>query len=64
MQMRLTRGLELKAYSERFGSDFLSDFNDVLEKYIASGHLENDNGFIRLAQGARFVSNHILQEFV
>jgi len=64
MQLRLTRGLELKAYKQRFGSDFISDFPVVIERYINSGHLEAVNGFIRLTLQARFVSNRILQEFV
>jgi oxygen-independent coproporphyrinogen III oxidase len=64
MQLRLTRGLELKTYKERFGSDFQSDFNETVKKYIATGYLEAENGFVRLAPKARFVSNHILQEFV
>jgi oxygen-independent coproporphyrinogen-3 oxidase len=64
MQLRLTRGLELKAYGERFGSDFLSDYNETVKKYVATGYLEAENGFVRLASKARFVSNQILQEFV
>jgi oxygen-independent coproporphyrinogen-3 oxidase len=64
MQLRLSRGLELKAYSERFGSDFISDYNDIIDKFITEGYLEMENGFVRLAPKALFVSNQILQEFV
>ena len=64
MQLRLVRGLELKAYSARFGSDFISDYHDKIERYIGLGYLEAVNGFIRLTPQARFVSNSILREFV
>jgi len=64
MQLRLTRGLELNSYKERFGTDFITDYNESIEDFIASGHLELNDGFIRLTPAARFVSNRILQEFV
>ncbi|MFO7659532.1 MAG: radical SAM family heme chaperone HemW [Candidatus Cloacimonadaceae bacterium] len=64
MQLRLTRGLDLKAYQQRFGTDFISDYNDIIERFVGSGHLEMTNGFIRLTSAAWFVSNSILREFV
>jgi len=64
MQLRLSRGLDIQSYKERFGSDFVSDFHDAIEKFISSGHMEMTNGYIRLSQKAWFVSNHILREFV
>jgi len=64
MQLRLMRGLDLQLYKERFGSEFVSDYNRTIEKFIASGHLEVKEGFICLTQKAWFVSNSILQEFV
>ncbi len=64
MQLRLTRGLELRAYRERFGSDFLADFNEAIERFIGTGYLEAVNGYVRFTPKARFVSNRILQEFV
>ena len=63
MQFRLTRGLDPQAYKERFGTDFVTDYHDTLERFIASGHILPGNGFFQLAPKARFVSNHILQEF-
>jgi len=64
MQLRLVRGLDLKAYQQRFGTDFISDYNETVERFVGSGHLEMTNGFIRLTPNAWFVSNTILREFV
>lgn len=64
MQLRLSRGLDIQEYKERFGSDFLADYHDAVEKFITSGHMEIDDGYIKLTPKARFVSNHILREFV
>jgi oxygen-independent coproporphyrinogen III oxidase len=64
MQLRLTRGLDLAAYKDIFGSDFVEDWHDVIAKFIASGHLERHNSFIRLTPQAWFVSNSVLREFV
>jgi oxygen-independent coproporphyrinogen-3 oxidase len=64
MQLRLARGLELAEYKRRFGTDFITDFNDTIEQFITSGHLEHADGFIKITPGFRFVSNRIMQEFV
>lgn len=63
MQFRLLRGLDTAAYKERFGTDFVNDYHEILDRYLASGHLEAENGYIRLARRAWFISNHILREF-
>ncbi len=64
MQLRLVRGLELNAYRERFGSDFITDHQETIDRFLASGHLERSGDHIRLTPQARFLSNRILQEFV
>lgn len=64
MQMRLIRGLDINAYKQRFGTDFLTDYNEIIERFIASGHLKLEGNNISLTPSARFVSNHILREFV
>jgi oxygen-independent coproporphyrinogen-3 oxidase len=63
MQFRLLRGLDTAAYQERFGTDFITDYHEVLDRYLASGHLEAVNGYIRLTRRAWFISNHILRDF-
>lgn len=64
MQLRLTKGLDLAVYRKLFSSDFLSDFTHTIERMIKSGYMQLSGQNIRLTPKARFVSNHILQEFV
>jgi oxygen-independent coproporphyrinogen-3 oxidase len=64
MQLRLTQGLDLTTYRKLFSSDFLADFTHTVERLITSGYLQLCGHNIKLTSKARFVSNHILQEFV
>lgn len=64
MQLRLIRGLELRVYKTRFGSDFALDYKYVIERFTKSGHLIQDDKYIRLSDKAKFISNSIFREFV
>jgi oxygen-independent coproporphyrinogen-3 oxidase len=64
MQLRLLRGLELNEYRARFGSEFILDYQQGLERFTKSGHLHIDDRYVRLTRKALFVSNSIFREFV
>lgn len=61
--LRLTRGVSIAGFEERFGESMFDVFGDVLEKYIGSGFMEEEDGRVRLAEKALFVSNSILAGF-
>ncbi len=64
MQMRLLRGLDIQEYYTRFGSDFISEYQQVVNRFTDSGHLLRKGRYIRLAEKALFISNSIFREFV
>ena len=62
--LRMTKGVSEVEFSERFGENADAVFGDVIEKYVRSGFLIREDGRIRLAEKALFVSNTILSEML
>ncbi|HNX00426.1 MAG TPA: radical SAM family heme chaperone HemW [Candidatus Cloacimonadota bacterium] len=64
MNMRKADGLDLAAYKERFGKDFLRVYQKVIEKYAKMNLLTIRQDSVALNSNAFFVSNEILSEFM
>ncbi len=62
--LRLTRGVSIAGFEERFGEAIEDVYGDVINKYLNMGFMELDGDRLRLREKALFVSNSILAEFI
>jgi len=62
--LRLTRGVDLKAVSARFGVDALHAFADTMRELVSSGMLEREGETVRLTPAGRLLSNEVFQRFI
>lgn len=65
MGMRLTQeGIQRDVFQERFGVDFVTLHQPVIDKFVRRGLLDVDSERVRFTEQGRFVSNAILRELV
>lgn len=62
--LRMTKGIQETEFKKQFGTDLMSIYGSVLEKYKSTGFLEYDAGFWRFTRKGIHVSNQILAEFL
>ncbi len=62
--LRLSAGLDLNAYRERFGEDLVDRYGDELERLTQQGLVEIDAGRLRLTRRGRLFSNEVFAVFV
>ncbi|MBE6602093.1 MAG: radical SAM family heme chaperone HemW [Ruminococcaceae bacterium] len=64
LRMRLSEGIDCRAYQKRFGSSFESDYGDALSRYVNGGFVrKNAQGYAFTTDGM-YVSNSILSEIL
>ena len=62
--LRLTRGVDLKAASARFGVDVEAEFGDVIRELESSRVVKRQGGVLRLTRAGRLLSNEVFQRFI
>ena len=62
--LRLTRGVDLKAVSARFGVDAEGLFGSTIGELESSGMLEREGDAVRLTSAGRLLSNEVFQRFI
>jgi len=62
--LRLTRGVDLKAISARFGVNAEGLFGSTIGELESSGMLEHDGDSLRLTSAGRLLSNEVFQRFL
>jgi oxygen-independent coproporphyrinogen-3 oxidase len=62
--LRLTRGVDLKTVSARFGMDAEGVFGDTIRELESSGMLERKDDIVRLTPTGRLLSNEVFQRFI
>ena len=62
--LRLTRGVDLKSVSARFGMDVEGRFGEMIRELQASGMLEREGNTVRLTAVGRLFSNEVFQRFI
>ena len=62
--LRVCKGIDKKAFFDKFEIDVKEVYGNIIKKYIATGHLEEDEDYIRLTDKGIDVSNYILCDFV
>ena len=63
LKLRLSDGISIIEFKERFDKDFLCEYPSI-EKYIKSGHVSLKNGFYSFTPKGFFVSNYILTDIL
>ncbi len=62
--LRLTSGIEERAFAEKFGLDLWSRYGDHLQPYLTEGLLARERGHLRLTRRGMLVANEILAVFI
>src|SRR6266550_1667395 len=57
--LRLMRGLDLKSYRSRFGTDLRDEYNSELARLRDAGLIEFDEGLMRLTKRGALLSNEV-----
>jgi oxygen-independent coproporphyrinogen-3 oxidase len=57
--LRLMRGLDLKNYRARFGSDLREEYDSDLDRLLDAGLIEIDSGLMRLTKRGALLSNEV-----
>lgn len=64
LHLRLKKGFMISEFREKFGIDVKSLFNNIIEKHIGLGLLEEYDGYIRLTDAGIDVSNAVMADFM
>ena len=62
--LRLAEGISLDDYKDRFGSDFLSGREAIVDRLVSSGYLSCKDGRLSLTESGFYVSNSIINELI
>lgn len=62
--LRMSPGISTEEFRDRFGTDIMNIFGDVIKKYIKEGLLEQIDGKIRFTMKGQDLSNIVLCEFL
>jgi oxygen-independent coproporphyrinogen-3 oxidase len=62
--LRLNRGVDLSAMAEEYGIDAIEKYREPLIELETDGLLELDEGYIRLSERGRLLSNTVFEKFL
>ena len=62
--LRMTKGISVTAFKEKYGMDIRERFGTVIDKYLQLGLLEQQDGCIRFTDKGLDVSNTVLCDFL
>ena len=61
---RLTKGIDLYAFKDEFGEDFVSRYSRQIEHFKKEGLLSVENGYAALTESGLDVADHVILEFL
>ena len=64
MGLRLTEGIDLRNFREKYGLDLLKYFSEGVKKHLSNGNLILDQGRLKLSDQGIYVMNDILVDFM
>lgn len=62
--LRLRKGINIEAFSRRFGFDIMQHHQELVQRLISSRLLELEHGWLRLTKRGFLLSNQVLCHFV
>jgi oxygen-independent coproporphyrinogen III oxidase len=64
LRLRLNRGIEMVAVAEEYGIDAVERYRDEITDLHESGLLELEDGWLRLTEKGRLLSNEVFERFI
>ena len=64
MGLRLTEGIDLRNFREKYGLDLPKYFSEGVKKHLSNGNLILDQGRLKLSDQGIYVMNDILVDFM
>lgn len=64
LSLRLAEGFSLTEYKRKFGVDFITGREEIVNRFLKSGHLKINNDRLYLTESGLYISNHILTELL
>jgi putative oxygen-independent coproporphyrinogen III oxidase len=64
LALRTAEGVDLRAFRERYGIDFLSEYDRSIRELMGAGMLEVSSTHVSLTRAGRFVANDVCSEFI
>lgn len=64
LRLRLTEGLNIKEFNNKFSQDFLEMYKLQIDYLIKNNLLELKNDFVRLTKKGLDISNYVIEEFM
>ena len=64
MRLRLSEGISLSDYRERFSVDFLTSRREGIEKYVGAGLVSLNGDRVSLTDAGFYLSNTIMSELL
>ena len=64
LALRLAEGLDIKEFNNKYKTDFLNDYGDIIKKYLEMKLLEYTKDSLKLTENGFLLSNEIMSEFI
>jgi oxygen-independent coproporphyrinogen-3 oxidase len=64
MGLRLTQGIDIQAFKQRFDVDITADYGDIIQLCRQQGLIQQDQDRLYLTPRGYFLSNQVLSQFV
>lgn len=62
--LRLTRGIALRDFEQRFGVGFREKYEEALDRHLQDGTMILEDGILRFTDNGIDLSNHVLIDFI
>jgi oxygen-independent coproporphyrinogen-3 oxidase len=62
--LRLSRGVDLKKVSAKFGPSAVAGFTETISEFVEGGLMEREDSWIRLTPRGRLLSNEVFASFI
>ena len=64
LALRLAKGLDIKEFNNKYKTDFLSEYGDIIKKYSEMKLIEYSQDSLKLTENGFLLSNEIMSEFI
>lgn len=64
MGLRLTEGINIKAFNYKYKTNLLLDFNEAITDSIAKKLLKIEDNYLKLSKNGYFLSNQVFKQFI
>ena len=62
--LRMTKGIDINEFRKRFGKDIREVYGDIIDKHIAEGLLEREDGRLYLSRRGQDLANYVMSDMI